>query len=96
MGGSSNNLVYLDKNNFTIESNMLVNCDIIKKNIGRYKNVIFPTSVHNTPSNENNITILHMLLINITLNDKCPGYPTADMDESCKLADYIHLNWSRF
>jgi hypothetical protein len=85
MGGSSSNLVYLNQNNFSIETNMLVKCDIVKKNIDRYQSIIFPSNIEGLHPANNNKTILLTLLINITQNARCPGYPSADMDESCEL-----------
>ena len=61
---------------------MKVDCDIIDENKRIYKRILFPpkSSFHSLPVNS---AFIYELNLDIEESDKCPGYPTLEMNESC-------------
>lgn len=85
MNGTSENILYLNKERFSIKTNMKVACDIISENIKHYTNVIFPPKIYTSTSLKKTLgNNLIQLNIDIKESDVCPGYPDSKMDESCK------------
>lgn len=84
MKDTSNNLFYLDMNNFKITDNMGVDCDIIEENKKIYKKVLFPpmSEFHSLPLNSD---FLFELKLEVEEKNTCPGYPDLTMDESYEL-----------
>ena len=92
INSSSANILYLNKRNFKIISD-LSTCDIIEENIKLYTNILFPPRIYDQSKHDViNTThqILTTLYIKIEKKAKCPAYPS-DMDESCTLINVVFI-----
>lgn len=97
MNGTSNKLLYLNKNNFFIKTNLKFNCDIITENVRHYRNVIFPPKIYTNVTKKSKTTneiYLTTLNIFISQSNICPKYPDSTMNESCIFLFYF--NYKKF
>lgn len=96
INGTSDKLLYLNKNNFFIKTNIKFDCDIITQNIKHYRNVLFPPKIYsNVTKKSKSTTETYLTTLNIFISQSsvCPKYPDSTMIESCNLLNmFTNLN----